>query len=336
MSALERIIRGASFANRHVMTGDSRKGSLDRRTFVRVASLCAVSLAAGSRAFADQILTAPDLTIGTILPRANSQLVDDVAAGVELGFDEAARSAALFQKRVTLVKSFFASTQEAASAATNLLAVEHATVLIGGGSDDECRAITAVSAKRNAVFMNIVSRSDDLRRSNCTKFVVHVEASDAMYASASILAAEHSSSSPSTGCDVVLWHSSLERYGASQLNDRFTAKAHRPMTGSSWAGWMAVKAATESYFRAGATDGESIAKYMTLDSTQFDGHKGAPLSFRTWDRQLRQPLYCVENPAKSSNVRDVPDLARSTRPARELLDELGDDSSRATCPGADR
>jgi ABC-type branched-subunit amino acid transport system substrate-binding protein len=220
-------------------------------------------------------------------------------------------------------------------AATNLILREDATVIIGGGNDDDCRAISNACVERRAVFMNVLSRSDNLRRSNCTKFVVHVEASEAMYSSVRRMAAGSEPSS-SSDCDVMLWHSSLERYGASQLNDRFNAKWHRPMTGSSWAGWMAVKAATESFFRAGVNDGETIASYMTSDTTQFDGHKGAPLSFRSWDHQLRQPLYCVSKTSGFLVARDVPDLARSSRPARELLDELGDDKSTSVCRSSDR
>jgi len=299
--------------------------------------LCAASLAVGSRAICAQALPAQRLTVGMILPRENGSLIEDVTAGIELGFEEAVRSSALFQKTVFLVRAFFTSPQGAASAARDLAADDHATILVGGGSDDECRAIAAECIKRGAIFMNTVSRSDDLRRTNCTNLVVHVEASDAMYASAGKNTIGQATTSTSSGCDIVLWHSSLERYGAAQLNDRFEAKFHKPMTGSSWAGWMAVKAASEAFFRAGTSDGTTLAAYLGRGMTQFDGHKGAPLSFRSWDHQLRQPLYCVEKTvAGATLVRDVPDLARSSGPARALLDEIGDDSSHVACRDAVR
>ncbi len=318
------------------MTDSDREPLLDRRTFVRAASMCVASIAVGSPALPGQNLAGSGLTIGMILPQARTGSSGDAIFGIELGIDEAARSAALFQKRVTLKRKSFVSTQDAGSAASNLVVGEHATVLIGGGNDDECRAITTVCATRGAIFMNVVSRSDDLRRSNCTNLAVHIEASEAMYSSARKMAAERTSGGPAD-CDVLLWHSSLERYGASQLNDRFFGKSHRPMTGSSWAGWMAVKLATESFLRAGANDAKGIVEYMTRDTTQFDGHKGAPLSFRSWDHQLRQPLYCVARSTGGSPlVRDLPDVARSSRPVRELLDELGDDKAVGLCKGADR
>jgi ABC-type branched-subunit amino acid transport system substrate-binding protein len=317
------------------MFDSDRDQLLDRRTFLHAASMYVGFIAFGSRTISVKTPTAPDLRVGMILPQRDTGAGADVIAGIELGIDEAGRSAALFQKRVTLARKTFASARDAGSAATSLVLDEHATILIGGGSDDECRAIADVCTKHSALFINVVSRSDELRRSICTKFLTHVEASDAMYASAHKIASAQTDSTAPADCDVVLWHSSLERYGASQLNDRFNAKSHRPMTGSSWAGWMAVKAATESFFRAGANDGDSIATYMSSDTTQFDGHKGAPLSFRSWDHQLRQPLYCVASEAKPGSpiARDIPDLSRSSRPARELLDELGDDKTAGHCSG---
>jgi ABC-type branched-subunit amino acid transport system substrate-binding protein len=320
------------------MFDSDREHLLDRRTFLRAASMYAGFIAFGSRTLSVKPPAAPALRVGMILPQTGTGVVAEVVAGIELGIDEAVRSAALFQKRVALARKTFASSRDAGSAATTLVRDEQATILIGGGSDDDCRAIADVCARHSALFINVVSRSGELRRSSCTKFMVHVEASDAMYASAHRIASEQSASTSPADCDVVLWHSSLERYGAAQLNDRFTAKSHRPMTGPSWAGWMAVKAATESFFRAGATDGDGIATYMNRDTAQFDGHKGAPLSFRTWDHQLRQPLYCVARDAKPGSpiARDVPDLSRSSRPARELLDELGDDKSAGHCSGVGR
>lgn len=319
------------------MDQSDREPLLDRRTFLRAMSISAVSMAVGTRALSGQLIAGPGLTVGMILPRATTGTIADIIAGIHLGIDEAARSAALFQKRVTLAEKYFTSAHDAVAAATSLFG-EHATVLIGGGDDDECRAIANVCVGHNVVFMNVVSRSDELRRSSCSRFVAHVEASDAMYNSARRIATTQSDTASPADCDVVLWNSSLERYGASQLNDRFNASFHGPMTGSSWAGWMAVKAATESFFRTGKSDGDSIGTYLGRDSTQFDGHKGTALSFRSWDHQLRQPLYCVSSGAKPGTpiAHDVPDLARSPLPARELLDQLGDDKSAGHCSGDDR
>ena len=142
-----------------------------------------------------------------------------------------------------------------------------------------------------------------------------------MYASARKLAARDT--------DIVLWSDRLEKYGASQLNDRFRAAEGAPMAPHDWAGWFAIKAVWESFLRVGKGDPLSLARHMTAESVTFDGHKGAPLSFRSWDRQLRQPLYAVAS--SSAPPRDIPDTARSTESIRHLLDTLGDDSSSMKC-----
>jgi hypothetical protein len=87
------------------------------------------------------------------------------------------------------------------------------------------------------------------------------------------------------------------------------------MDGAAWAGWFAVKVAWESFLRS-----------KPVESIEFDGHKGAPLTFRSWDHQLRQPLYAVK-----SRVADVPDVARSNLSAREVLDTIGDKAGVQSC-----
>jgi hypothetical protein len=94
------------------------------------------------------------------------------------------------------------------------------------------------------------------------------------------------------------------------------------MNGAAWAGWFSVKVIFESFLR-GSGD---ISKWVTSDSAQFDGHKGVALSFRSWDGQLRQPVYAV-----GSRILDVPDTSGSTRSPREILDTIGDGSGAQAC-----
>lgn len=87
------------------------------------------------------------------------------------------------------------------------------------------------------------------------------------------------------------WHPSLFRYGAAQLNERFTKRFSRGMTSGAWNGWMAVKALVESALRARSDENRCAA----LAALRLDGHKGVPLSFDPQTRELRQPLYVIEN-----------------------------------------
>lgn len=87
----------------------------------------------------------------------------------------------------------------------------------------------------------------------------------------------------------VTWHATLNRYGASEVNERFTKRFKRPMTSEAWNGWFAVKALVETSLRVADT-----AKLCdAVARGRFDGHKGVPLSFDPETRILRQPLYTI-------------------------------------------
>jgi ABC transporter substrate binding protein (PQQ-dependent alcohol dehydrogenase system) len=125
---------------------------------------------------------------------------------------------------------------------------------------------------------------------------------------------------------IELWHGSLERYGGSQLNDRFRARFKRPMTSDAWAGWVAVKIGWETSLRAQSVDSKRLFAVLDNEATQFDGHKGVPLSFRSWDHQLRQPLYAVDG---ENVVAELPNVGRNAdQSMREQLDHFGDPPGR--------
>jgi len=120
------------------------------------------------------------------------------------------------------------------------------------------------------------------------------------------------------------WDASLQRFGADTLNQRFRERFHEPMSEPAWTAWFAVKVLWESSLRARSVAPSALIDYLRLGSTQFDGHKGRPLSFRAWDNQLRQPMYVVPTASTTPAPRaiEVP-VASDDEPARESLDRLG-------------
>ncbi len=86
------------------------------------------------------------------------------------------------------------------------------------------------------------------------------------------------------------WHWSWERHGAPQLEKRFEEAAERRMGSTDWAAWMAVKAVVEAALRTRSTDFATLRDYLLGDEIVLDGFKGNPVSFRPWNRQLRQPM----------------------------------------------
>src|SRR5499427_2539737 len=86
------------------------------------------------------------------------------------------------------------------------------------------------------------------------------------------------------------WARPHEQWGATQLQDRFLHQAKRWMTDRDYAAWMAVRAIGEAATRAKSADPAAIVAFMRSDRFELAAYKGARLSFRSWDGQLRQPV----------------------------------------------
>lgn len=126
------------------------------------------------------------------------------------------------------------------------------------------------------------------------------------------------------------WHHELERFSARELNSKFRRRFGGPLGEASWATWAAVKLVGEAVVRAGA--GRPAALVAFLESAPpFDGHKGTALVFRTWDHQLRQPVY-VLGPRKREEIsgrRGPFEVAGET--AEAALDGLGTSAAESRC-----
>jgi ABC transporter substrate binding protein (PQQ-dependent alcohol dehydrogenase system) len=125
---------------------------------------------------------------------------------------------------------------------------------------------------------------------------------------------------------VVAWDPALVRFGADTLNQRFQSRFGRVMDEDAWCAWMAVKVLWESALRVRSAAPDRLVEFLSRDTTQFDGHKGRPLSFRRWDQQLRQPLYV----RRGESLVEVP-VAAGEESSRDLLDRLGTRASESSC-----
>jgi len=92
---------------------------------------------------------------------------------------------------------------------------------------------------------------------------------------------------------VALWEATLQEDGADDLNERFASRYANPMDPYGWAAYAAVVIAYQAHLETGSTDAATLAAHLRAPGTTFALHKGVPLSFRSWDAQLRQPLYGV-------------------------------------------
>ncbi|MDD2740371.1 MAG: ABC transporter substrate-binding protein [Methylomonas lenta] len=128
------------------------------------------------------------------------------------------------------------------------------------------------------------------------------------------------------GLTATAWHRTHEQWGAVQLQNRFKEQAGRWMEEEDYAAYLAVRAIGEASVRAKSDQVQTIKNYMLSDAFALQGYKGKPLSFRSWDGQLRQPILLA---APRSMVSVAP-LDGFLHPKSEL-DTLGYDQPESTC-----
>jgi hypothetical protein len=273
------------------------------------------------------------LRIGLIVaPNAAPALA--VARGVRLGASESKQTAVLFGADVELYEVSASGPSAVHDAASSLLSRRKVQILISATAED-ADALSSFADSHNLLFLNAASRSGSLRLA-CRRNTFHVEAPDVAYRNARALRrmptdANGKGMAATDSESVVLWSPLLERFGASQLNARYRAMFGTGMDGGGWAGWAAVKIATEAALRARSTVPARLLAYLEAPATQFDGHKGWPLTFRRADHQLRQPLYIVATSSKAArepgpnSIQDVPDIRQvsdGNQTPSTLLDKL--------------
>src|ERR1700730_5997172 len=90
------------------------------------------------------------------------------------------------------------------------------------------------------------------------------------------------------------WARPHEQWGATQLQERFLRQAKRWMTDRDYAAWMAIRAIGEAATRSKSADPDAISGFLRSGQFELAGYKGARLSFRSWDGQLRQPILLAD------------------------------------------
>ena len=122
------------------------------------------------------------------------------------------------------------------------------------------------------------------------------------------------------------WHWAWERHGAPQLNRRFAKRAKRRMQPADWAAWIAVTSIVESVVRTKSVEFDAISAYLHGEDLTLDGYKGTPVSYRSWDNQLRQPILLHTHNAVIGRA----PLERFLHPT-QYMDTLGFDQRDAKC-----
>ncbi len=152
----------------------------------------------------------------------------------------------------------------------------------------------------SATFRNIAGRfsampvfnlgnEDDTLRRACIANVLHIVPSARMKADA---LEQWRHKQPETKATARGWHHDFKKFAARDLNKRFKKRFKMNMDEKAWAGWAAVKMASDTVARTGLTTAAPILRYLKHD-LGFDGQKGSNMNFRDTG-QLRQLLLLVE------------------------------------------
>lgn len=128
------------------------------------------------------------------------------------------------------------------------------------------------------------------------------------------------------GLIATAWHQTHEQWGAIQIQNRFKDMAGRWMQEADYGAYLAARAIGEAATRTQSGDLAKIKDYLLSDKFALQGYKGNPLSFRSWDGQLRQPVLLA---AARSMVAVAP-IEGFLHPKTEL-DTLGHDQPETAC-----
>jgi ABC transporter substrate binding protein (PQQ-dependent alcohol dehydrogenase system) len=128
------------------------------------------------------------------------------------------------------------------------------------------------------------------------------------------------------GLIATAWHKTHEQWGAIQIQNRFQEQAHRAMEEQDYGAYLAIRAIGEAATRRKSNELKAIKEYMLSPEFALQGYKGNPLSFRTWDGQMRQPILLA---APRSLVAVAP-IEGFLHPKTEL-DTLGIDQPETSC-----
>jgi ABC transporter substrate binding protein (PQQ-dependent alcohol dehydrogenase system) len=129
----------------------------------------------------------------------------------------------------------------------------------------------------------------------------------------------------------VAWDPRFERYGGPQVSKAFAKQFKRPMVGHDWASWLTGRLLVSTLVpvqtnAAKKTTSADILKALNSADLKVDGSKGQTLSFRAWDKQLRQPIMLSDG----QGVIEVAPLEGVMHP-RSVLDSLGADAPEKLC-----
>jgi ABC transporter substrate binding protein (PQQ-dependent alcohol dehydrogenase system) len=130
----------------------------------------------------------------------------------------------------------------------------------------------------------------------------------------------------SSGLVPTSWDSSMEQWGATQLQNRFMKKFSRRMTALDMQAWSAARMIGEAVTRTKSADAQAVRNYLLSPDFALAAFKGQKLTLRPWNLQLRQPILLSDG----RNITSVSPQEGFLHQVSEL-DTLGYDQPETKC-----
>jgi ABC transporter substrate binding protein (PQQ-dependent alcohol dehydrogenase system) len=130
----------------------------------------------------------------------------------------------------------------------------------------------------------------------------------------------------SAGLVPTSWAPSMDQWGATQLQNRFMALAHRNMDKRDYNAWVAIRMIGDTVSRLNTNDPKKIHDYVLSPTFRLGAFKGVALTVRPWDQQLRQPILLSDGRTIVS-ASPQPGFLHQTN----VLDTLGVDQPENKC-----
>jgi ABC transporter substrate binding protein (PQQ-dependent alcohol dehydrogenase system) len=130
----------------------------------------------------------------------------------------------------------------------------------------------------------------------------------------------------SAGLIPTAWHPASEQWGGTQIQNRFFKAHARRMLSIDMSAWSAVRAIGESATRTQSVDRLKIGEFLRSEDFSLAAFKGQKLTFRSWNQQLRQPIFLGDGRSVVSTSPQEGFLHQKTE-----LDTLGIDEPETAC-----
>lgn len=128
------------------------------------------------------------------------------------------------------------------------------------------------------------------------------------------------------GLIATTWHRSHQSWGAVQLHSRMERQADRWVTPLDFAAYIAVRSLGEAATRTRSVEKQALYDYLLSENFELGVYLGDPVSYRTWNHQLRQPIL-ISGPRMIVSVSPQEGFLHPRTP----MDSLGVDQGESQC-----